>query len=224
MAKIGTVTIGQTPRSDLLPELIAILGRGVEIVERGALDGLTREEIAAIAPGPGDYVLVTRLRDGSSVQIAEKHILPRMQECIRQLAEEGVDAVALLCTGQFPPFHSSKILLRPQPILYNLTTALAGGLTLGVMVPSREQLPQSHARWKDVAAAVKCVAASPYVNAEEGVEQAAHNLEVAGVELVVMDCVGYTAAMKRKVGAITGAPVILARSVVARVLAELVRE
>jgi protein AroM len=36
-----------------------------------------------------------------------------------------------------------------------------------------------------------------------------------------MDCIGYTLAMKQAVKEITGVPVILARSVVARMLAEL---
>ncbi len=36
---IGTVTIGQSPRVDLIPELRAILGEEVQIIEAGALDG-----------------------------------------------------------------------------------------------------------------------------------------------------------------------------------------
>lgn len=58
---VGTVTIGQTPRTDVIPELSAILG-DVTVREAGALDGLSRAEIAGLAPQRGDYVLVTRLR------------------------------------------------------------------------------------------------------------------------------------------------------------------
>lgn len=38
---LGTVTIGQTPRTDLIPEMKQFLGAGVDILEAGALDGLT---------------------------------------------------------------------------------------------------------------------------------------------------------------------------------------
>ena len=77
---IGTVTIGQAPRTDVGPEVAEIHGPDVEIREAGALDGMTTEEIAKLAPRKGDYVLVTRLADGSSVQVAEQHITPRIVE------------------------------------------------------------------------------------------------------------------------------------------------
>ncbi|WP_030105419.1 AroM family protein, partial [Actinoalloteichus caeruleus] len=50
LPRLGVVTIGQSPRVDLVPELLPRLGR-VEVVERGALDDLGRAEIAALAPG-----------------------------------------------------------------------------------------------------------------------------------------------------------------------------
>ena len=37
---VGLVTIGQSPRADVVPDMAAILGPGVAIRERGALDGL----------------------------------------------------------------------------------------------------------------------------------------------------------------------------------------
>jgi hypothetical protein len=43
---VGLITVGQAPRSDVVPDMAAILGRDVEIVEAGALDGLTREQMA----------------------------------------------------------------------------------------------------------------------------------------------------------------------------------
>ena len=45
--RLGIVTIGQTPRTDVIPEMAEVLGPGVEIVERGALDGLDIPAVAA---------------------------------------------------------------------------------------------------------------------------------------------------------------------------------
>ena len=50
MTKVGLITVGQAPRSDVVPDMAAILGGDVEIVEAGALDGLSREQIAPLAP------------------------------------------------------------------------------------------------------------------------------------------------------------------------------
>jgi protein AroM len=39
--KIGIITIGQSPRTDVVPEMSALFGEGVEVLECGALDGLS---------------------------------------------------------------------------------------------------------------------------------------------------------------------------------------
>ncbi len=48
--KIGIITIGQSPRTDVLPEMSAFFPEGVEVLEQGALDGLTPQQVRAFAP------------------------------------------------------------------------------------------------------------------------------------------------------------------------------
>ena len=218
---IGAVTIGQSPRVDLVPELLSILGPGIKIKEAGALDGLSKAEIAAFAPKDEDYVLVTRLADGSSVKVAEQYITPRLKDKIQELFEQGIEVVALLCTGEFPEMVGQGLLVLPQPILYNVTEAVAPGLKLGVVSPAVDQIPQSQRRWRQVGTEQVMVAASPYDDPAE-LEQVAQTLKEQSVELVVLDCMGYTLDMQERVRTITGAPVILARGIFARVLKELV--
>ena len=62
--KVGAVTIGQSPRVDVMGDMKAILGEEVEVLEAGALDGLSMEEIEEMEPGEDDYVLVSRLQSG----------------------------------------------------------------------------------------------------------------------------------------------------------------
>ena len=69
--KIGAVTIGQSPRVDVTKDIMGIFGSSVELIQAGGLDGLTKEEIKAFAPEKDDYVLVSRLTDGSSVTFAD---------------------------------------------------------------------------------------------------------------------------------------------------------
>ncbi len=56
---VGLVTIGQSPRSDVVPEIAALIGPGVDVQEAGALDGLGHSEIEALAPTGHDEILVT---------------------------------------------------------------------------------------------------------------------------------------------------------------------
>lgn len=226
---LGALTIGQSPRTDMIPEMKPILGPGVEIIEAGALDGLTHEEIRCLAPDPGDYVLVTRTSDGTPVKVAEKHILLRMQEKIDYLAAAGAEVIVLVCTGEFPPFRCDRIIVEPQRVLADVTRAVAGELRLGVIVPDADQIPQAMTRWKDAASEVFVESASPYGPAGSSaskapfrpIQESALNLKIQGAQAVVMDCMGYTVAMKDLVKSIMQAPVILARTTVARITAEL---
>lgn len=77
--KNGAITVGQSPRVDLIPEIQPILGDSVEIIQAGALDGLSKEEIAKFVPRPGENVLVSRLTDGTSATFGESYILPRLR-------------------------------------------------------------------------------------------------------------------------------------------------
>ena len=87
--KIGAVTIGQSPRVDVTPDILPIFGEGVELLQAGALDGLTKEQIRSMAPLETDYVLVSRLNDGTFAKFGESFILERMQTCISRLEEQG---------------------------------------------------------------------------------------------------------------------------------------
>src|SRR6185436_4317778 len=59
---VGLITIGQSPRVDVVPEMTAVIGPGVDVREAGALDGLTRAQIDALEPTGDDEILVTRRR------------------------------------------------------------------------------------------------------------------------------------------------------------------
>lgn len=221
--RVGAVTIGQTPRVDVTPDLMKILGPEVELVESGALDGLGAEQIAAMAPRPGDYVLVTRMADGTSVKICECAVTPLVRQKIAAHFTAGIPAVLLLCTGEFPDFPTGGLLLRPQKILFNMVQAVVpAGAKLGVFMPSPDQLEQSSRRWSQITPQNRSIGASPYVRPEETIPAAAEELARWGADALVMDCMGYTLAMKEQVRRITGKPVVLARSIAARALRELV--
>lgn len=217
---LGAVTIGQAPRVDLVPELAEWLGDEVEIREAGALDDLNPQQIAAMAPQAGDYLLVSRLRDGSSARMAEHHILPLVQQKIAQLFETGAEIVVLLCTGEFPAFPTPGLLVLPQPLVYGLVGALARTARLGVLCPDPGQLPQAAAAWRPLCREVVVRAASPYPPGP-ALATAAEELLASRVDLVILDCMGYTSAMQEQVRQIVGVPTLLARRLVGRTLAEL---
>jgi protein AroM len=218
--RVGALTIGQSPRPDIVAEMQPLLGADTRIVQAGALDGLSRGEIDALAPQAGDEdALIARLTAGSEVLLAKKKIVPRLQACLDRLQDQ-VDAFAILCAGAFPPFRSARPVLMPDRCLAAVVDAAFDGRRLGVIVPIKEQQASSAARWSRVDPGVLVTVASPYDEPARLVA-AAEELQRGGTSLVVLECQGFTSAMKQVVRDVTGAPAVLPASVLARVLAEL---
>jgi protein AroM len=221
LKKIGMITIGQSPRVDIVPEMKEVLGPNVEILEAGALDGLTLEEVKKFYPKRQDYILCTRMSDGTEVVVAKRFLLPRVQKCIDQLTGKGAEILLLLCTGKFPRFSSKRLLIEPQKILDHFILALHGeNERMGLLIPLSDQVGQEKRKYRRSKGQMIIKAASPYALKDE-ISMAAEELKKEDPHVIVMHCMGYTQAMKKKVMEITGKPTILARSMVARTLREL---
>ncbi|MFQ6074588.1 MAG: AroM family protein [Candidatus Bathyarchaeia archaeon] len=218
---IGMVTIGQSPRTDIIPDMRRILGPEPRILECGALDGLTLEEVRKLAPKPGGYVLVSLMRDGTEVMLDRDLLINRIQACIDRLTDKGADLIVILCTGEFPEFSSKKPLIEPSRILYSLVASLMRGGRLGVMVPSPGHVQEMRDRWRRTGLEVSIEPASPYVKGDE-IAKAAKKLQAQGVDLVIMDCMGYDEEMTERVRRMTGKPVICPHSLTARIVKELI--
>ena len=88
------------------------------------------------------------------------------------------------------------------------------------MVPAAAQVEGSRQQMGSYGLTATVEVASPYAGGDE-IRRAAERLSRSSVSVVVMHCIGYTAAMKAEVQRVGGKPVILARSIVGKVLEEL---
>lgn len=219
--KVGAITIGQAPRVDVTSDIMEIFNGKVELLQGGGLDGLTRTEIEKFKPEEGDYVLVSRLTDGSSVTFAERHILPRLQQRIYDLEEQGVKFIMFFCTGDFPDtFKSSVPLIFPCKILNHIVPLLTKTSNIITVTPSPLQVAQCEKKWRNYVIQVTSVPASPYGD-QETLKAAAYKIRDMDGDLVILDCIGYTQEMKEMFSAITGKMIVLSRTILARVVSEL---
>ena len=69
MKKIGAITIGQAPRTDILQDIEPILGPDVVLIQAGALDTMTLDEVRSLRPDGQGNTLVSRMRDGTAVTL-----------------------------------------------------------------------------------------------------------------------------------------------------------
>ncbi|MCR8546923.1 AroM family protein [Salipiger sp. P9] len=218
--RAAIVSIGQTPRPGQTDELARVLSPGIELVQRGALDDLSNDEITAAAPGPEDSALFTYRRDGMPITVSHDVVTAGVQRRLDELASEGFDVTLLSCTGTFPELRGAGVLLRPSRILDAVVGAVFERGRLGVLVPLPEQVGKLTRKWEREGVTLVAEALRPGSSPEE-IDAAAARLAAGQPELIVMDCMGYTAADKARIGARINRPVVLAVACAARVMEEL---
>lgn len=221
---LGTLTIGQAPRSDITPVLQQHLPSAVRCLHVGVLDGLSKEEIATrFAPQPGDAVLTTRLLDGSSVILGKPAVHMVLQEKLDMLEARGCQLIALLCTGEFEGLACKNAwLVEPDHLVPPVVAALVGSHQVGVVVPLPEQMQSEARKWQPLAKPPLYGVASPYAEGSGAIIRAAQDLKARGAEILVLDCMGFTERHRELAREASGLPVLLSNALVARLLAELV--
>lgn len=218
---VGILTIGQSPRTDVTPSIEAILGNRVSIVESGGLDSLTNETVHSVEPDEWDTTYISRMRDGKSVKIGKSKLLPLLQAEMSAL-EETVDIVLMLCTGDFPTLQAKKPIVYPDKILNHIVRALLPSGSLGLIIPLEEQRESLLSKWQQEGLKIFTEVASPYEKSD--IAGAARALQKQGVDIVVLDCMGYNEQHKSEAVKGSGLPVLLPRTLVARIIAEYVAE
>lgn len=215
-SRLGIVTIGQAPRTDLHEDLSTLLAQHIDVVERGALDALTLEEIEQRYPtGEQSQVLVSRMRDGRQVTIAEPDLEPLLDTAVRAMAkEDNVDAIVVLCTGDLPDYHDLPMpVLSPKRLVRHGIQALFPQGRLLLMSPELRQMQNARTRWETAGFHVETLSASPYGDSRE-LERAAQQAALLKGDLLYLDCMGYTLAQRQRIAKLSGHRTLTPRQIV----------
>ena len=187
MPKVAAIEIGQSPRPDLVEELMAVLPDDAELFEVGALDGIDPASIPPIR-FDAENPLSTRLADGQQLIVDEPWIAPHVQRAVDDAQARGAEAIVLLCAGGFDAVQATKPLIRPaQAVAEVLRTH--GVRTILVVVPSPRQIPASEAKWRALGFD-PLMLGTPLPKGLDDVVEAA-----AEVKAVVLDYVGHPAKL-----------------------------
>jgi protein AroM len=219
---LGTLTIGQAPRPDVVPIIDRHVPAAVRRIHRGVLDGLSHAEIdTRYMPGPGEPALVTRLLDGRIVELSRRRMREGVQEALAALDAE-CDVVLLLCTGTFDALECRRAwLIEPDHIIPGMVAGLIERRQLGIVVPIASQIGSEAGKWRSLPTPPIFGAASPYTgDTEPALLRAGQDLKTRGAEAILLDCIGFT---ERHRGALAplDLPVILSNAVAAKAVSEL---
>lgn len=221
--KLAFATIGEAPRDDLVPYLLSKLPADLEVLQDGVLNHLDEAGRQALNAHDDTLHMVTRARDGSAYKLSYDRTLPEMQKVVDGLVEQGADLVVILCGADWSPVTASVPIVNPGRLFPNLVQALGSGLKLGVIKPDEGQIPHTIRHYTSIGLDPIVTAASPYEDDRlDRARRAAEQLRDEGAEMIWMTCVGMGEEMRDAVHEVLPLPTILARSVLARIIAELV--
>jgi protein AroM len=223
MIRIAAVTIGQSPRTEITTPMRKILEEGVSLVEYGLLDDATEERLSHLsktAECPREAVVyVTRLRDGRSVRMVKSDIVAMLRSTLGKIRDEGLSTALILCQGEYREAALPGMnLLHPMKLVRGIVDAFLPAGRLGVIVPVREQEALKKTEWEREGRELLITTGSPYGD-PVFLDEAAESLR-GRIDAVVLDCLGFTVAMRRRVARIVSRPVFLPGTVVASVLRE----
>lgn len=224
MKRIGAISVGQAPRLKVNKDISPILGDDVEIIEAGVWDGVPLETIEKYKPvGDEDRVLAF-LQDGTEIVYAERYGIPRIQECIYRLQDQGASLILMYCNCMFPAMDSRVPLIYPRDCMDGFIKAFAKNMKVAVLTPTEEFVPQWTATWKRLTDNATILTANiSGDNIMKEIEIAAEGITAQNFDLVSLDCMGYTVETQEHFRRLTGKPVVLSRTLMARMAAEYLR-
>jgi len=213
MTALPVFVIGQSPRPDIEAELRAA-APGLQVTLRGALDGLSREEIAHLAPRSDADALFTILPGGEKVRLSKQAVTERLAPMIPK-------GLALLnCTGKFTGLPKRGLLIEPSVILNALAAAMLKEGRLGLFIPLTEQADTLQAERAEPGITAHSVTLEPGSD-DAARDEAAARMADFRPDLVVLDCMSYTRADKARIARRLSCPILLGIDVAARAAAAL---
>lgn len=217
---VAVISIGQSPREDIIADFRALCGREIAFLDIGALDGLSPETIAGLAPLPGEADLVTKLRDGRVIYLSHHRLRPYLELALANAAARGAERAVIACTGDFPGLKSPIPVLLPNEVLAaGVTGCLPPGANLAVVVPTPGQAGEAAERWSKRGFEVaKVIVQPPFDGYDALIATLRTDAAVRGTQALVADCFGFGLAFGAWVAKYYDKPVFIGRRLIGHLL------
>lgn len=210
---IAILTIGQAPRKDLEQTLNNIFINQEHIIQYGALDELAEAEINSLRPETDkEERLVTRLKNGKQVVIKAHSVHQQLAKLIQKCEVQSVDLIVLACTGNFPAFASSIPIIYPDSLSFHWVSAIFSNPKIAVIMPDSLQKPMIRNKWNALTDNIHSFALSPYKWDTCIAQGIARSIQSLNVDLVILDCIGYSEQMKEELQSFIKVPILLPRT------------
>jgi DNA-binding CsgD family transcriptional regulator len=209
--RVMFLSVGQTPRADLIGDMLTNLDVPIEALEIGALDGLSKAEIDDLKVRPGEQSIITRLSDNTDIVVSKPRIAERMAKIAAAFHPNEFDLVVILSTGLFRDFESTCPTVNAQRAMESAVISLAAhGSSVGLIQPLQQQIEEL-----DIPALAPYKICASYAADGDRKLLAGALVDLADAEIIVLNSVSFTEADRQMVAKASGKPVVLARRIVA---------
>lgn len=217
---VALVSIGQSPRQDIAGDFEVLCGQTFRFLDVGALDDVSPEEIARLAPESGEADLITKLRNNQVVYVSHDRLRPYMEKALAKAADQGADWAVVACTGDFQGFKASLPVLQPNRILaHGIAGILNAGDALTILVPTQKQVREAAERWSQRGFTVdKIIVETPFGDHRALFDMLQHDPAVQGTQALIADCFGFGLAFGDSVAAFYDKPVFISRKLIGHLL------
>ncbi|MCT4710330.1 AroM family protein [Enterobacteriaceae bacterium H11S18] len=219
---LAILTIGVVPVSEILPLLTEHISAD-QIKHVTLLGNMTREEVLAeYGAVPGEEELHALLADRTIINISRQKIEQALQGILTILDKQDYDVILLMSSQRFTGLtvHNS-MLLEPERIIPPLIASIVDGHQLGIILPIPELLSDQHKKWQLLEKPPLFELANPVHGTDDDLILAGHKLIAGGVDVVVLDCLGYHQKHRDLLQKTLDIPVILSNVLLARLTSEL---
>lgn len=207
--RILFVTLGSSPRSGPMEDIVTDLPEQVAVQEIGLLDGLNEARIAALYPSRDETSLVAY--SGEREIVLSRQKATRLAfEAIAALPEDSYDLVVLMSTGILREFESSCPMVNGQRAVESAIVSVAArGDKVGLVVPL-----QRHITELDIPALALFSTKITYARPQDkdALRRAAELL--SDCDYIVLNSLGYDNDDRRLMAELTQKPVLLPRRVI----------
>lgn len=210
-----------------------------EILVRGATDHLSNYEVSAMATCETPMYGET-LDDGSLVYWDKADLLANMRVADQWLRDRGCENTMIFCANDFSELKDIPGYISVSDLVINNALALIPeGGTVGVINPMEINAPYEVRKWdriKDLGYKVVSTCAAPIIpespdlammseeeiaTAEVRPVEAAQELKEQGADVIILDCLGFTAENRQDVHQATNLPVLDPQGICSRLLTQI---
>lgn len=213
---VALISIGQSPRRDLTDDFENTCGTGFRFLDIGALDNLSMDQIAGLAPKAGEPGLITKLSNGRVIYVAHAKIQHYIEKALHKAVENGAKQAVIACTGEFSCQHPQLSVIIPNQVLASeVGGILKQGDKLAILVPMPGQVGEATRRWEKRGFSVsKTLVGNPFDNQQGLLEAICRDPVIQSTQALIADCFGFTIAFFNQAVQVYDKPVFLSRKLI----------